>query len=79
MLLSVDVWCRLHLVCYAWQLCSTLQRIHGRHLTAPELRTYVGAYVKLFHEGASFPEAKTMLEATSAANNSNAKFAAVAR
>jgi atlastin len=57
----------------------TSQRIHGRHLTAPELRTYVGAYVKLFHEGASFPEAKTMLEATSAANNSNAKFAAVAR
>lgn len=55
------------------------KRIHGRHLTAPELRTYIAAYVKLFHDGATFPEAKTLLEATSAANNSNAKFAAVAR
>ncbi|KAG5184944.1 anti-viral guanylate-binding protein [Tribonema minus] len=54
------------------------KRIHGRYLTAPELSTYISAYVRLFHEGASFPEAKTLLEATSAANNSNAKFAALA-
>jgi atlastin len=49
------------------------KRIHGRQLTAPELLTYVITYVELFRDGAKFPEAKTMLEATASANNSNAK------
>ena len=46
--------------------------IHGRELTAIELGTYVEAYAKLFVSGATFPEAATMLEATAAANNTNA-------
>ncbi|CAM9423538.1 unnamed protein product [Phaeothamnion confervicola] len=55
------------------------KRIHGRQLTAPELGTYVAAYVDLFQKGADFPAAQTMLEATAAANNANAAHAALAR
>lgn len=50
-----------------------LKRINGQELTAPELANYVASYVKLFQSGANFPTAKTMLEATSEANNRNAK------
>lgn len=46
--------------------------IHGRELTGEELTTYIESYAKLFASGASFPEASTMLEATAAANNTNA-------
>ncbi|CAM9450639.1 unnamed protein product, partial [Chrysoparadoxa australica] len=53
------------------------KRIHGRHITAPELKNYMMAYTKLFAEGASFPEAKTMLAATAEANNANAKTVAL--
>lgn len=43
--------------------------IHGRELTAPELAAFMEAYALLFKNGASFPEASTMLEATASANN----------
>jgi atlastin len=48
------------------------KKIHGRDLTAPELMAYVAAYAKLFASGATFPEAATLLEATSSTNNTNA-------
>ncbi|GKY92622.1 hypothetical protein MPSEU_000232300 [Mayamaea pseudoterrestris] len=46
--------------------------IHGRELTAAELAPYMDAYAALFTSGDTFPEAATMLEATVAANNTNA-------
>mmetsp|Transcript_21916 Transcript_21916/g.40880 ORF Transcript_21916/g.40880 Transcript_21916/m.40880 type:complete len:587 (-) Transcript_21916:347-2107(-) len=46
--------------------------IHGRELTAVELGAYIKAYAKMFENGARFPKATTMLEATSSANNTNA-------
>jgi len=46
--------------------------IHGRALTAAEFCVYVKAFASLFSKGAHFPEASTMLEATAAANNTNA-------
>ena len=46
--------------------------IHGRELTAAELGAYIQNYARMFESGAHFPEAATMLEATSSANNSNA-------
>ena len=46
--------------------------IHGRELTAPELGAYIQNYASMFETGAKFPEAATMLEATSNANNTNA-------
>jgi atlastin len=55
------------------------KRIHGRALTGHDLHTYIKTYVKLFDGGAHFPEATTLLEATSSANNSNAKFAALTK
>lgn len=48
------------------------KKIHGRELTGEELAAYIESYAKLFASGASFPEAATMLEATAAANNTNA-------
>lgn len=47
--------------------------IHGRDLTAVELGAFIKAYAEMFEEGARFPKATTMLEATSSANNTNAK------
>ena len=46
--------------------------IHGRELTAMELGAYIRNYASMFETGAHFPEAATMLEATSNANNTNA-------
>jgi len=46
--------------------------IRGRALTVAEFGVYVKAFAKLFADGAQFPEAATMLEATAAANNTNA-------
>ena len=46
--------------------------IHGRELTAAELGSYMKAYANLFSTGAEFPEASTLLDATSTANNINA-------
>lgn len=48
------------------------KKIHGRELSAAELGAYVKAYAKLFANGAHFPEAGTMLDATANANNFNA-------
>lgn len=46
--------------------------IHGRELTAAELGAYIKAYASMFESGAHFPEASTMLDATTYANNTNA-------
>eukprot|EP00559_Dactyliosolen_fragilissimus_P009026 CAMPEP_0184865574 /NCGR_PEP_ID=MMETSP0580-20130426/18523_1 /TAXON_ID=1118495 /ORGANISM="Dactyliosolen fragilissimus" /LENGTH=660 /DNA_ID=CAMNT_0027364843 /DNA_START=41 /DNA_END=2023 /DNA_ORIENTATION=+ len=46
--------------------------IHGRELTVRELGSFIKAYAKMFENGAKFPKASTMLEATSGANNANA-------
>ena len=48
------------------------KQIHGRSLTAIELGSYISAYANLFATGAHFPTAVTLLEATAAANNTNA-------
>ena len=61
--------------------------IHGRELTAPELLGYFKSYVNMFQQSSSsnsgnkinFPEAKTILEATTAANNINATLLAEAK
>eukprot|EP00903_Cladosiphon_okamuranus_P015166 g14023.t1 len=53
------------------------KRINGRFLTAPELRNYASAYVELFHNGAHFPAARSLLEATAGAHNGNAKHVSV--
>lgn len=60
---------------------SSLQpkKIHGRELTGPELFAYIEAYAALFKSGAKFPTAATMLEATAAANNTNATQLALQR
>ena len=55
------------------------KRIHGRHLTAPELKEYIKAYAKMFKSGTEFPKATTMLAATAEANNANARQMAVTR
>lgn len=55
------------------------KRVNGRYLTAPELRNYASAYVELFHNGAHFPAARSLLEATASAHNGNAKHVAVLR
>lgn len=52
--------------------------IQGREVTAAELGSYIKAYAEMFANGASFPEASTMLEATAYANNTNAVNIAVA-
>lgn len=46
--------------------------INGESLTASELATYIRAYAEMFADGARFPQAQTVLEATSKANNQNA-------
>mmetsp|Transcript_52023 Transcript_52023/g.104339 ORF Transcript_52023/g.104339 Transcript_52023/m.104339 type:complete len:600 (+) Transcript_52023:49-1848(+) len=48
------------------------KRIHGRPLTAPELLEFIKTYVALFQGGNKFPEAKTVLQATSEAHTRNA-------
>jgi atlastin len=52
--------------------------IHGRELTAEQLVVYIKAYAGLFASGAKFPTAATMLDATAAANNTNAVRMAIA-
>eukprot|EP00633_Aureoumbra_lagunensis_P006323 CAMPEP_0197310068 /NCGR_PEP_ID=MMETSP0891-20130614/8694_1 /TAXON_ID=44058 ORGANISM="Aureoumbra lagunensis, Strain CCMP1510" /NCGR_SAMPLE_ID=MMETSP0891 /ASSEMBLY_ACC=CAM_ASM_000534 /LENGTH=554 /DNA_ID=CAMNT_0042795539 /DNA_START=14 /DNA_END=1678 /DNA_ORIENTATION=+ len=47
--------------------------INGHFLGAKELGNFVKAYVGMFADGARFPQATTMLEATATANNRNAK------
>lgn len=51
--------------------------IHGRELSAAELGSYIKAYAGMFATGASFPEASTMLEATTSAHYTNAVNTAV--
>jgi len=46
--------------------------ILGREVTAIELIAYIKAYTRIFEDGAHFPEASTMLDATVNANNANA-------
>ena len=54
--------------------------MHDRTLTAPELLGYFESYVTMFQENKDgFPEARTILEATTAANNSNASLLAQAK
>jgi len=59
---------------YCSKVFGNLQpkKIQGRELMAAELFAYIKAYANLFATGAKFPEASTMLEATSTANNVNA-------
>eukprot|EP00629_Pelagomonadales_sp_RCC1024_P017123 CAMPEP_0119264842 /NCGR_PEP_ID=MMETSP1329-20130426/3827_1 /TAXON_ID=114041 /ORGANISM="Genus nov. species nov., Strain RCC1024" /LENGTH=572 /DNA_ID=CAMNT_0007264635 /DNA_START=233 /DNA_END=1948 /DNA_ORIENTATION=- len=47
--------------------------LNGRVLRASELGNYVRAYAGMFRDGAKFPQAQTMLEATAEANNRNAR------
>jgi len=54
------------------------KEIHGRSLTAAELKAYIRAYAELFKSGAKFPEAATLLEATASTNNTNAVNVALA-
>eukprot|EP00548_Thalassiothrix_antarctica_P005198 CAMPEP_0194141194 /NCGR_PEP_ID=MMETSP0152-20130528/10655_1 /TAXON_ID=1049557 /ORGANISM="Thalassiothrix antarctica, Strain L6-D1" /LENGTH=569 /DNA_ID=CAMNT_0038839743 /DNA_START=99 /DNA_END=1808 /DNA_ORIENTATION=- len=49
-----------------------VKTIHGRELTSVEFSSYFKAYADLFTSGANFPEAGTLLTATSGANNTNA-------
>ncbi len=58
---------------YAFDETLEPNLVMGRKITAPELREHVVQYTKLFHDGARFPEAKTLLEATALANNYGAK------
>jgi atlastin len=46
--------------------------IAGRTLTAPDFATYMEKYAKLFATGDAFPEAATLLEATTSVNNTYA-------
>ncbi|KAJ1462982.1 guanylate-binding protein [Pelagophyceae sp. CCMP2097] len=48
------------------------KKIGGEALEGIELANYVKAYVGMFADGAKFPQATTMLEATADANNRNA-------
>jgi atlastin len=48
------------------------KRVQSRHISAPELLAFFDAYVKIFQEDGSMPQAMTMLDATSNANNRNA-------
>lgn len=59
---------------YCQRVFTSIQpkKIHQRTLTAVELGSYIAAYAALFSSGAHFPTAVTLLEATAAANNSNA-------
>ena len=47
----------------------TPKKIHGRFVSAKELGEFIKAYVKLFKDATIFPEAKTLLAATTEANN----------
>jgi atlastin len=53
------------------------KKIQGHAVTGPELFNFIKAYCKLFREAKIFPEAKTLLAATSEANNRSALDAAV--
>lgn len=46
-----------------------VKRIHGREVTAHELRHFFVAYAKSFSEAAIFPKAESLLIATATANN----------
>jgi len=48
------------------------KKIYGRAVTGPELFNYIKSYCQLFREAKIFPEAKTLLAATSEANNRSA-------
>ena len=48
------------------------KKIHGRVVTGPELFNFIKAYCQLFREAKIFPAAKTLLAATSEANNRSA-------
>lgn len=48
------------------------KRIHGRDVTASQLKHYITAYAGLFQDRAIFPEARVLLEATADANNRSA-------
>ncbi|GBG31009.1 Atlastin-1 [Hondaea fermentalgiana] len=49
-----------------------VKKVSGRPVNATELYTYIKVYCSLFKEAKIFPEAKTLLAATTQANNMNA-------
>jgi len=53
------------------------KKVDGRYIHGGELLHLIKAYVNTFHEATAFPEAKTLLAATSEANDRNAKEAAL--
>merc|ERR1711939_1164850 len=53
------------------------KKVDGRYIQGGELLHLIKAYVTTFHEATAFPEAKTLLAATSEANDRNAKEAAL--
>ncbi|KAH9259337.1 hypothetical protein BASA81_002380 [Batrachochytrium salamandrivorans] len=53
------------------------KRINGQPVTGPELFNFIKVYCQLFKEAKIFPEAKTLLAATSEANNRSAMDSAV--
>ncbi len=53
------------------------KKVDGRHIHGGELLHLIKAYVTTFHEATAFPEAKTLLAATSEANDRMAKDAAL--
>jgi hypothetical protein len=54
------------------------KRLHGRAITASELQRLFVTYSRLFQDGKSFPEPKSLLTATAEANNRNAYDASLA-
>lgn len=53
------------------------KKVNGRLVTGPELFNFIKAYCQLFREAKIFPEARTLLAATSEANNRSALDAAI--
>ncbi|GAX27468.1 hypothetical protein FisN_23Hh067 [Fistulifera solaris] len=53
------------------------KQIHGQTITVTEFGNYCKAYAGLFAQGAKFPQAATLLDATATANTTNAKLTAM--
>lgn len=60
------------LVAHVFEDSIAAKLVGGDPLTAPELATYIRAYAEMFADGARFPQAQTVLEATAKGNNQNA-------
>lgn len=53
------------------------KQIHGQTITVTEFGNYCEAYAALFAQGAKFPHAATLLDATATTNTTNAKLTAM--